>query len=100
MDALDWTKEIQARPKEIYDRKLPTETGVTDGSLVLLFDIQHQDFPSKLHTRWMGPFRVCKVYSNESLQLEHLEGNPQDTKVNGSKVKLYKPEGICEGTHK
>lgn len=99
MDALDRTKEIQACRKEIYDQKLPKETGVTEGSLVLLFDSRHLDFLSKLHIWWMGPFGVRKVYSNGSLQLEDLDGNLQDTRVNRSRVKLYELESVPGDAH-
>lgn len=68
-------------------------------SSTLLFDSRHEDFPGKLHTRSMGPFYVCKVYSNGSLQLADLGRNPQDTRVNGSRVNLYKPEGVCKDAH-
>lgn len=99
MDALDWMKLVQALRKEVFDRKLPTETGIVEGSLVLQFDNRHRDFLGKLHTWWMEPFRLCKVYSKGSLQLGDLEGNPHDTRVNGSRVKLYRPEGLCEDAH-
>ena len=58
----------------------------------------HEDFPGKLHTRWMGPYRVTEiVYQNGSLQLEDLQGNWLDTRVNGSRVKQYQTESSSEG---
>jgi hypothetical protein len=92
MEALEQTKAIQQRRKELFDRKLPKDNLIRDGSLVLLFDSRYQDFPGKLHNRWTGPYRVSQVYSNGSLQLEDLQGVPFDTRTNGSRVKLYYPE--------
>ena len=88
-DALRRTIEVQARRKEIYDAKLPKEHGIQEGGMVLLYDNRHEDFPGKLHTRWMGPYKVREIFSNGSLQLEDLQGNNLDTRVNGSRVKKY-----------
>ena len=94
MEALDHTRDVQARRKESYDQKLPEDNHIKEGDLVLLFDNRFQDFPGKLHTRWAGPLKVSRVYSNGSLQLEDLEGRPLDTRTNGSRVKLYHtPDG-------
>ena len=90
-DSLDRTRAIQNQRKEDFDRKLPRETGIREGKLVLLFDNRHKDFPGKLQTRWMGPYRVIKIFGNGSLQLEQLDGTPLDTRTNGSRVKLYNP---------
>lgn len=91
LEALERTKEVQVNRKEQFDRKIPPTTSIVNGSLVLLYDSRHKDFPGKLHTRWMGPFVVTMVYANGSLQLEDLTGQPLDTRVNGSRVKLYIP---------
>ena len=57
-----------------------------------LYDNLHKEFPGKLHTRWMGPYKKTQIYSNGSLQLEDLQGVWHDTRVNGSRVKKYKEE--------
>ena len=59
---------------------------------MLLYDSRHKEFPGKLHTRWLGPYKVTEIFSNGSLQLEDLEGKSMDTRVNGSRVKKYHPE--------
>jgi hypothetical protein len=87
--ALEKTIEIQAKRKEDYDRKLPIDHGIRQGELVLLYDNRHKEFPGKLHTRWMGPFRVVTIFENGSLQLQNLQGQWLDTRVNGSRVKKY-----------
>ena len=63
---------------------------------MLLYDNRHKEFPGKLHTRWMGPYKVTQIYSNGSLQLEDLQGVWLDTRVNGSRVKKYKEESASE----
>ena len=86
-EALKRTLKIQEKRKERYDRKLPLDHGIREGGLVLLYDNRYKDFPGKLHTRWMGPFRVHQVFENGSLQLKTLQGQWLDTRVNGSRVK-------------
>ena len=61
---------------------------------MLLYDNRHQKFPGKLHTRWMGPYRVTRIFENGSLQLADLQGNSFETRVNGSRVKNYNPEDV------
>ena len=95
-EALIQTAKVQAKWKEDYDKKLPESYGIEKGGLVLLYDNHHKEFPGKLHTRWMGPYKVIQIYSNGSLQLEDLQGIWLDTRVNGSRVKKYKEESPSE----
>ena len=83
-EALEQTMKVQAKRKEDFDAKLPKEYGIQTGGMVLLYDNCHEDFLSKLHTRWMGPYKVTEIFQNGSLQLENLQGNWLDTRVNGS----------------
>ena len=98
-DALQQTAQIQAQRKRTYDLKLSSNKGIENGSLVLLFDSRHQDFPGKLHRQWMGPYEVHEVFSNGSLQLKDLQGNLLETRTNGSRVKLYRDNGSSEESH-
>jgi len=91
-EALQRTVSVQAKRKEKFDSKLPLSHGIRKDGLVLLYDNRHERFPGKLHTRWMGPYRVTEAYENGSLQLEDLQGNWLGTRVNGSRVKRYRPE--------
>ena len=95
-EALTQTAEVQAKRKEDFDEKLPESHGIEKRGLVLLYNNRHQEFPGKLHTRWMGPYKVTQIYSNGSLQLEDLQGVWLDTRVNGSRVKKYKEESASE----
>ena len=83
-----------AKRKAEFDGKLPKSHGIQVGGMVLLYDNRHKDFPGKLHTRWMGPYKVNYIFPNGSLQLEDLQGVWLDTRVNGSRVKKYVPENI------
>ena len=94
--ALERIEESQAKRKKEFDSKLLKDHGIREGGLVLLYDNHHKQFSGKLHTRWMGPYRVTTVYQNGSLQLEHLQGVWLDTRVNRSRVKKYKPESLTE----
>jgi hypothetical protein len=91
-EALQWTVSVHAKQKEKFESKLPLSHEIRKDGLVLLYDNRHERFPSKLHTRWMGPYRVTEAYGNGSLQLEDLQGNWLGTRVNGSRVKWYRPE--------
>ncbi|KAL3694004.1 hypothetical protein R1sor_007655 [Riccia sorocarpa] len=82
------TAAIQRKRKEHHDKKI-RKHDVHEKDLVLLYDNRHIKFPGKLHLRWMGPYRVTKVFENGSLQLADLEGNPFATRVNGWRVKRY-----------
>jgi hypothetical protein len=82
--------------KEDYDRKIPTDHGIREQGLVLFYDNCHKEFPGKLHTRWMGPYRVYQIFPNGSLQLENLQGQWLDTRVNGSRVKKYTATEITD----
>ena len=95
-EALRQAVDVQAKRKEIYDKRLPKDNKIEEGGMVLLYDNRHQKFPGKLHTRWMGPYRVAQIFQNGSLQLEDLQGNWLETRVNGSRVKNYNPESFTD----
>ena len=95
-EALEQTMKVQAKKKEDFDTKLPKDHGIQTGGMELFYDNRHEDFPSKLHTRWMGPYKVIKNFQNGSLQLEDLQGNWLDTRVNGSRIKQYQLESSLD----
>jgi hypothetical protein len=95
-EALQQTQKVQEKRKVDFDKKIPADNGITEGIMVLLYDSRYQNFPGKLHTRWMGPFVVDEVFNNGSLQLKDLQGNLLDTKTNGSRVKLYQSQKIAD----
>ena len=48
--ALQQTREVQALRKQAYDEKIPKDHGITEGSLVQLYDNRYREFPGKLYT--------------------------------------------------
>ena len=95
-DALEQTILVQTKRKQDFNARLPRSHGVEEGGLVLLYDNRHEDFPGKLHTRWMGPYKVRTIFPNGSLQLEDLRGVSLETRVNGSRVKRYNPDSFSD----
>ena len=80
--------EVQAKMKDNFDAKLSKDHGIQIGGMVLLYDNRHEEYMGKLHTRWMGPYKVTYIFQNGSLQLEDLHGNWLDTRMNGSRIKI------------
>jgi hypothetical protein len=91
ISTLEKIAHVQMKRMEDYDRKIPVDHGIREQGLVLLYDNRYKEFPGKLHTRWMGPYRVCQIFPNGSLQLENLQGQWLDTRVNRSRVKKILP---------
>ena len=95
-EALKQTIDVQAKRKNDFDAKLPKSHGIQTRRMVLLYDNRHEEFLGKLHIRWRGPYRVTYTFPNRSLQLEDLQGNWLDMRVNGSRIKQYKPESSLD----
>ena len=73
--------------KKWHDQ-LITRKNFSQGDQVLLYDSKLHLFPSKLKSRWIGPFTVQQAYPNGSVDLL----NPNDSrvfKVNGQRMKPY-----------
>ena len=65
-----------------------TSKNFNEGDQLLLYDSKLHLFPSKLKSRWTGPFIVQQAHPNGSVDLP----NPNDNrviKVNGQRVKHY-----------
>ena len=58
------------------------------GDQLLLYDSKLHLFPSKLKSRWTGPFTIQVVYSNRSVDLINSKEN-RVFKVNGERMKPY-----------
>ena len=57
------------------------------GDSVLLFNSRFKLFPGKLHSRWLGPFKLKKVYSYGAIKIgKEVTGAFQ---LNGSRLKYY-----------
>ncbi|XP_049364532.1 uncharacterized protein LOC125829338 [Solanum verrucosum] len=57
------------------------------GDWVLLYNSRLLLFPGKLKSKWSGPFRVTRVFTNGTIEIEDKEGPA--FKVNGQRLKLY-----------
>ena len=80
-------KIAKERSKKWQDQMI-TGKKFNEGDQVLLYDSKLHLFPSKLKSRWTGPFIVQQAYPNGSVDLR----DPNDDrvfKVNGQRVKPY-----------
>lgn len=80
---------IQRRQKMAFD-KHHKKRNLRPGMLVLLQDVRKLDFPGKFDAIWLGPYHVTKVFPNNSVQLETLNGELFPTRTAGSRCKEYK----------
>jgi hypothetical protein len=85
--SLDETYKRQLFKKLKYDSKMKP-VKVEEGDWILVYDM-YKKFKGKLHTRWLGPFIVKTIYGNGSLDLLTLKNEPLETRINGSRVKLF-----------
>ena len=86
-DAYFNSKITKDKLKKWHDQ-LITRKNFIQGDQVVLYDSKLHLFPSKLKSRWIGPFIVQQAYPNGSIDLL----NPNDNrvfKVNGQRVKPY-----------
>eukprot|EP00253_Pinus_taeda_P028153 PITA_28153 len=89
---------------EIQTLRTAQEVGLDlifhEGDWALLYDSRFQDFPGKLQTRWLGPYKIQKVHDNGTLTVIIIDGSGYAFKVNGHRVRLYrKPltrESFCQ----
>ena len=58
---------------------------------VLLYDSKLHLFPSKLKSRWTGPFTIQDVYLNGSIDLLNSKDN-RVFKANGQRLKPYEAQ--------
>ena len=82
-------KTIQRRMKITFDKKHKKRT-LRAGMLVLLQAARKLDFPGKFDALWLGPYLMSKVFTNNSLQLETLNGERFPTRTSGSWCKEYR----------
>ena len=86
-DAYDSTKRFKARTKA-YHNKMIVRKNLEIGQKVLLYDSRLHLFPSKLRSRWTGPYLIKKVYPYEAVEICDLK-NGDAFKVNGQRLKPF-----------
>ena len=87
-EASKYLTHRQALTKKYHDKGLKKAV-LNDGDLVLLYDSRFAHFPGKLHTRWLGPYIVHKVFPNGSVQVATLEGDVFPVRVHFDRLKKY-----------
>ena len=84
MRILEYTRK---KTMAFHDKMILRKNFVV-GQKVLLFYSRLKLFPSKLRSRWIGPFVVTNVFTDNAVEIKNLKtGNA--FKVNGNKVKPY-----------
>ena len=81
----------QEGQKRSFDKKLGTKSNILFGvgDLVMIFDaIHYKRVQKKFLPRYFGPYRITKVYSNYTYDVEGMDGKPHD-RVNFDKLKLF-----------
>ena len=48
-----------------------------------------RDFKGKLHTRWLGPYQIDKVFDNGTVRLLTIDENQTTLFANGHMMRLY-----------
>ena len=86
-DAFFNSKIVKDKLKKWHDQ-LIAHKNFKQGDRVLLYDSKLHLFPSKLKSRWIGPFTIQEVYSNGSVDLLNSKDN-RVLKVNGQRPKPY-----------
>ena len=62
-----------------------------EGDWELLYDSRvKRYFKGKLHTRWLGPYLVDKVFDNGTVRLVTLDENHVPLFSNGHRMRLYR----------
>ncbi|KAM6567074.1 hypothetical protein CsatA_026202 [Cannabis sativa] len=85
-EAYENAKIYKERKKKWHDRSLVRKEFQPEQQ-VLLFNSRLKLFPSKLKSRWSGPFTVVKAFPYGAVE---LKGEGLETiKVNGQRLKLY-----------
>ncbi|XP_059310188.1 uncharacterized protein LOC132061373 [Lycium ferocissimum] len=81
------------RMKQYHDKKI-LKREFYKGDHVLLFKSRLKFIPSKLKSRWSGPFEVVGVSPHGAIELKSVDGT-RKFKVNGQRVKHY--HGMVDG---
>ena len=86
-EAYESAKMFKENVKKWHDKRiLKREFNV--GDKVLLFRSRFRFSPSKLLSRWEGPFHVEEVYRSGAIKIKIFEGTKTQV-VNGKRLKHY-----------
>ena len=55
-----------------------------------MYDSQFKrDLKGKIHTRWLGPYIVDKVFDNGTIRLTNIDENQTPLFANGHRLRIY-----------
>ena len=87
--SVDQTILIQKHRSNWHDRFIKNKV-FYEGDWVLLYDSRFKrDFKGKLHTRWLGPYLVDRVFDNGTVHLVTIDENRAPLFANGHRLQLY-----------
>ncbi|CAN6686159.1 unnamed protein product [Malus baccata var. baccata] len=75
------------KTKAFHDKMIQGKT-FSIGQKVLLFNSRLRLFPSKLRSKWIGPFVITNVFVHGAVQIQSLKTG-HEFKVNGHRLKPY-----------
>src|SRR3954470_6070408 len=86
-EAYESAKMFKEKVNKWHDKRiLKCEFNVRDK--VLLFRYRFKFSPSKLLSRWEGPFHIEQVYRSGAIKINNFEGTKPQV-VNGQRLKYY-----------
>jgi len=93
LTAYESSRLYKEKVKKYHDKNL-LKKDFKPGQQVLLFNSRLKLFPSKLKSKWYGPFVIKKARSYDAIELYDPQSqNPDRTwVVNGQRLKLYHGE--------
>ncbi|XP_052876329.1 uncharacterized protein LOC128282210 [Gossypium arboreum] len=86
-DAYENARIYKDKTKMFHDKNI-VQKYFSVGQRVLLYNSVLKLFPSKLRSRWQGPFIVTKVFTNGAIEIESEESGKRFT-VNGQRLKPF-----------
>jgi len=84
LDAYESSKVYKERTKRWHD-KFINHREFWEGDLVLLFNSHLKLFLGNLRSRWLGPFKVLKIYPHKAVEIG-MDAT-SSFKVNGAQLK-------------
>ena len=79
--------DLYKEKKKKYHDQIIQKQNFGVGDLVLLFNSRLRLFPSKLKSKWTGPYSITQLLPHAAVELENKEG--VSFKVNEQRIKLY-----------
>ncbi|XP_025678297.1 uncharacterized protein [Arachis hypogaea] len=92
LEAYENSRLYKEKVRAVHDKNIK-QRELRLGDLVLLYNSRLRFMPSKLKSRWEGPYRVKKTERYGVFQLSH-PSSPNIIKVNGHRLKVYYGEQI------